>query len=178
METLQIVCAELSIKQLWHAKVKTRSRQRHDIQAKDTAGRIICVRPRPHYGQATPSFRLRQTQKEAAFTKLRDATANIDRGTYQEPSQITIAAYAQEYFFDLRSQSSAQYLQDLSKDFETGILPALGKVKLTDLTHRQVQFVTCPCRSKRSCRPKPSGNIHGIPHNMLESAIRDELLFS
>lgn len=38
-----------------------------------------------------------KTQKEVA-TKLREATANIDRGTYQEPNQITIATYAQEYF--------------------------------------------------------------------------------
>ena len=35
-----------------------------------------------------------KTQKEVA-TKLRDATANIDRGTYQEPNQITIATSVQ-----------------------------------------------------------------------------------
>ena len=37
-----------------------------------------------------------KTQKEVA-TKLRAATASIDRGTFQEPSKITLSEYAKEY---------------------------------------------------------------------------------
>lgn len=116
-----------------------------------------------------------KTQKEVA-TKLREATANIDRGTYQEPSQITIAAYAQEYFSICAVNLAHSTQVTYQKILENHILPALGKVKLTDLTHRQVEQFVTSLSVKKKQSAKTVRNIHGILHNMLESAIRDELL--
>ncbi len=116
-----------------------------------------------------------KTQREVA-AKLREATASIDRGTYQEPNKLTVAEYAKEYFstcaVNLSHNTQVSYKRILDKH----ILPALGKVKLTDLNHRQVQRFVTSLSAQKGLSTKTVRNIHGVLHNMLESAVRDELL--
>lgn len=116
-----------------------------------------------------------KTQREVA-AKLRKATASIDRGTYQEPNKLTVAEYAKEYFstcaVNLSHNTQVSYKRILDKH----ILPALGKVKLTDLNHRQVQRFVTSLSAQKGLSAKTVRNIHGVLHNMLESAVRDELL--
>ena len=116
-----------------------------------------------------------KTQREVA-AKLREATASIDRGTYQEPNKLTVAEYAKEYFstcaVNLSHNTQVSYKRILDKH----ILPALGKVKLTDLNHRQVQRFVTSLSAQKGLSAKTVRNIHGVLHNMLESAVRDELL--
>lgn len=116
-----------------------------------------------------------KTQREVA-AKLREATASIDRGTYQEPNKLTVAEYAKEYFstcaVNLSHNTQVSYKRILDKH----ILPALGKVKLTDLNHRQVQRFVTSLSAQKGLSAKTVRNIHGVLHNMLESAARDELL--
>ena len=116
-----------------------------------------------------------KTQREVA-AKLREATASIDRGTYQEPNKLTVAEYAKEYFstcaVNLSHNTQVSYKRILDKH----ILPALGKVKLTDLNHRQVQRFVTSLSTQKGLSAKTVRNIHGVLHNMLESAVRDELL--
>lgn len=116
-----------------------------------------------------------KTQREVA-AKLREATASIDRGTYQEPNKLTVAEYAKEYFstcaVNLSHNTQVSYKRILDKH----ILPALGKVKLTDLNHRQVQSFVTSLSAQKGLSAKTVRNIHGVLHNMLESAVRDELL--
>ena len=116
-----------------------------------------------------------KTQREVA-AKLREATSSIDRGTYQEPNKLTVAEYAKEYFstcaVNLSHNTQVSYKRILDKH----ILPALGKVKLTDLNHRQVQRFVTSLSAQKGLSAKTVRNIHGVLHNMLESAARDELL--
>ena len=116
-----------------------------------------------------------KTQREVA-AKLREATASIDCGTYQEPNKLTVAEYAKEYFstcaVNLSHNTQVSYKRILDKH----ILPALGKVKLTDLNHRQVQRFVTSLSAQKGLSAKTVRNIHGVLHNMLESAVRDELL--
>ena len=116
-----------------------------------------------------------KTQREVA-AKLREATASIDRGTYQEPNKLTVAEYAKEYFstcaVNLSHNTQVSYKRILDKH----ILPALGKVKHTDLNHRQVQRFVTSLSAQKGLSAKTVRNIHGVLHNMLESAVRDELL--
>ena len=87
-----------------------------------------------------------------------------------------MAEYAKEYFstcaVNLSHNTQVSYKRILDKH----ILPALGKVKLTDLNHRQVQRFVTSLSAQKGLSAKTVRNIHGVLHNMLESAVRDELL--
>lgn len=116
-----------------------------------------------------------KTQQEVA-EKLRAATSSIDNGTFQEPRKITIEEYAKEYL-QTCAITLAQYTQQSYKRIlGNHILPALGKVKLTDLTHRQVQAFVATLSAKKGLSAKTVRNIHGVLHSMLEAAVRDEIL--
>ena len=116
-----------------------------------------------------------KTQREVA-AKLREATASIDRGTYQEPNKLTVAEYAKEYFSTCAVNLSHNTRVSYKRILDKHILPALGKVKLTDLNHRQVQRFVTSLSAQKGLSAKTVRNIHGVLHNMLESAVRDELL--
>lgn len=117
-----------------------------------------------------------KTQKEVA-EKIRAITASIDRGTYQEPRKITLAEYAQEYLAHCAVNLS-DYTQDAYKrTINNHILPALGEVKLTKLTHHEVQvFVSSLGPGGKDLSAKTIRNIHGVLHSILESAVKDEIL--
>lgn len=117
-----------------------------------------------------------KTQKEVA-EKIRAAIVSIDRGTYQEPSKITLAEYANEYLthcaVNLSGYTQDAYRRTLNKH----ILPALGGVRLTKLTHREVQtFVSSLGSGGKGLSAKTVRNIHGVLHSILESAVKDEIL--
>lgn len=69
-----------------------------------------------------------KTQKEVA-AKLREATANIDRGTYQEPNKLTVAEYATEYMQSHVSTLAPFTQRTYEKNLRIHILPALGRKK-------------------------------------------------
>ena len=79
-----------------------------------------------------------KTQQEVT-EKLRAATASIDNGTFQEPNKITVAEYAKEYMQSHVSTLAPFTQRTYEKNLRIHILPALGKKKLTELTHREVQ---------------------------------------
>lgn len=117
-----------------------------------------------------------KSQKEVA-EKLRAATASIDRNTYQEPSKITLSEYANEYLahtaVNLSHYTQESYRNLLNKH----ILPALGNIKLTKLTHREIQsFVASLGPEGKGLSAKTIRNIHGVLHSVLEAAVRDEIL--
>lgn len=116
-----------------------------------------------------------KTQQEVA-EKLRAATASIDNGTFQEPRKITLEEYAQEYLQTCAITLAHYTQQSYKRTLQNHILPTLGKVKLTDLTHRQVQAFIATLSTQKGLSAKTVRNIHGILHRMLESAVCDELL--
>lgn len=117
-----------------------------------------------------------KTQKEVA-TKLRAATASIDRGTFQEPSKITLSEYAKEYTKNYLTALSPYTRESYRIALDKHILPALGEYTLTQLSHRQVQaFVSSLGTNGKHLSPKTIRNIHGVLHSMLDAAVRDEIL--
>ena len=116
------------------------------------------------------------TQQEVA-EKLRAATASIDNHTFQEPKKITIADYVAEYRFShiaMLSPTTQRTYEIILKNY---ILPAFGDLKLTELTHRQVQlFISSLYTGGNPLSPKTIRNIHGILHGLLACACQDEIL--
>ena len=116
------------------------------------------------------------TQKEVAEL-LRAATASIDHHTFQNPQKITVAEYVAEYRFShiaMLSPTTQRTYEIILKNY---ILPAFGDLKLTELTHRQVQlFISSLYTGENPLSPKTIRNIHGILHGLLACACQDEIL--
>lgn len=117
-----------------------------------------------------------KTQKEVA-EKLRAATASVDRGTFQEPSRMTLEEYAAEYMAHCAPLLAPYTQKTYEIALRNHILPELGGVPLTKLDHRQVQaFVTFLSEGGKKLSAKSVRNIHGVLHSILEAAVRDEIL--
>lgn len=116
-----------------------------------------------------------KTQKEVA-EKLRAATASIDSNTFQEPRKITLEEYSKEYLLVCTVHLAYNTQLSYKKALQLHILPALGKIKLTELTHRQVQAFVATLSTNKGLSAKTVHNIHGVLHSILGSAVRDELL--
>lgn len=77
----------------------------------------------------------------------------VDEGTYAEPSRITVREWLEtwlnEYTNDVKDSTRTRYRQDMTNH----IIPALGAVKLSELTpaacHRFYNSLT---RRKSPCR--------------------------
>lgn len=116
-----------------------------------------------------------KTQKEVA-EKLRQATTSIDNQTFQEPSKITFAEYAAEFMMMRSPMISPNTVYGYQKILDAHLLPAFGRRKLTELTHREVQAFVSSLVAKTTLEPKTIHNIHGLLHRILEAAIHDEIL--
>lgn len=117
-----------------------------------------------------------KTQKEVA-EKLRAITASIDRGTFQEPSKLTLNEYAKEYMAHYVSTLSSYTQESYRIAFDKHILPVLGQIPLTKLSHREVQaFVSTLGAGGKELSPKTVRNIHGVLHSLLDAAVRDEIV--
>ena len=117
-----------------------------------------------------------QTQQEVA-EKLRAATSNIDNGMFQEPNKITVAEYAKEYMQSHVSTLAPFTQRTYEKNLRIHILPALGKKKLTDLTHWEVQrFAASLGVNGKGLAPKTVHTVFGTLHALLTAAQRDEII--
>ena len=117
-----------------------------------------------------------QTQQEVA-ERLRAATSSIDNGTFQEPNKLTVAEYAEEYMQSHVSTLAPFTQRTYEKNLRIHILPALGKKKLTDLTHREVQrFAASLGVNGKGLAPKTVHNVFGTLHALLAAAQRDEII--
>lgn len=117
-----------------------------------------------------------KTQKEVA-EKLRAITASIDRGTFQEPSKLTLKEYAEEYMTHYASTLSHYTQASYRIALDKHILPTLGHLTLTKLSHREVQaFVSSLGEGGKGLHPKTVRNVHGVLHSLLDAAVRDEIL--
>ena len=81
-----------------------------------------------------------KTRQEVA-QKLRRATAELDEGTYMEPSRMTVSVWLdvwhREYLGSVKASTAAQYEYLL----RVRIKPAIGAVRLSDLTAPMIQHM-------------------------------------
>ena len=115
-----------------------------------------------------------KTQKEVR-QKLNQIITELDQGTYVTPSKMTVEAWMltwlQDYIGNVKPHTRRAY-EDRIK---LHVIPALGAVKLTDLTPPMVQrFVNDlgkERRNKKALSPKTIKNIHGVLHRALLQAV-------
>ena len=121
-----------------------------------------------------------KTQKEVA-QKLKQATYEIDQGTYSAPTKLTVEEWldiwVKDYLEDVKS--STKYLY--KRNVEQYIIPHLGAVKLEALNSPMVQAlynkllkpenVDVKALSAKSVR-----NVHGVLHKALQQAVQNGYL--
>ena len=112
-----------------------------------------------------------KTQREARL-KLTQAVAALDEGTYTEPSKITVKQWMEtwlaEYTCDVKDSTRISYRQHMNNH----IIPALGAVKLSDLTPAACQKFINDLTRVKGLSPKTVKNVHGVLHHALKQAVR------
>jgi len=89
-------------------------------------------------GKAVYKYSYFKTQKEAR-EHLRQITASIDKGTYQEPSRMTVAQWLNIWTAEYLGGVKPNTKYDYERVVENYITPALGDVKLQKLNPHNVQ---------------------------------------
>lgn len=141
-------------------------RQRKDgtWEARYTVGRD------PGTGRQKQKSVYGKTKAEVA-QKLRRATAELDAGTYMEPSRMTVGAWLdvwhREYLGSVKASTAAQYEYLL----RVRIKPAIGAVKLSALTAPMIQHMYNDA-GKSGLSPKSVRNLHGVMHKALNQAVK------
>lgn len=115
-----------------------------------------------------------KTQKEVA-QKLRQLTAKVDQGTYQEPSKVTVGdwldTWADEYLGNVKPMTVKNYREHIANH----IKPELGSIRISSLTTTDIQkfynSLGQPQGNKPGLAPKTIKCIHGILHKALQQAI-------
>lgn len=109
-----------------------------------------------------------KTQKEVA-QKLREVTAEIDRGTYQAPCKLTVEEWMEiwlkEFLVNVKPRTKDSYRSSV----KTHIIPSLGMKRLDALDTLTIQrFYN---RLAENQAPKSVKNIHGVLHRALQQAV-------
>lgn len=115
-----------------------------------------------------------KTQKEVA-QKLRQLTAEVDQGTYQEPSKVTVGdwldIWADEYLGNVKPMTVKNYREHIANH----IKPELGSIHISNLTTTDIQkfynSLGQPEGDRLGLAPKTIKCIHGILHKALQQAI-------
>ncbi len=112
-----------------------------------------------------------KTQQEVA-QKLRQLTAEIDNGTYREPSKMTVGewldTWQEQYLNDLKPLTKEMYATAV----RIHLKPAFGMKKLDALLPADIQrFYNSLMQGEKPLSAKTIKNIHGIFHRALQQAL-------
>lgn len=109
-----------------------------------------------------------KSKKEVA-QKLREATSQIDKGTYLEPCKLTVGEWldiwAKEYLVGVKEATAYTYKASIRNH----IKPAMGAVRLDALTPHMIQSFYNSKRETLSA--KTIKNFHGVLHAALKQAV-------
>lgn len=147
-------------------KTVTRNGQQYEYwEARVTVGRD------PGTGKQIQRSFSGKTQAEVR-KKMQVAAVELDAGTYQEPSKISLGAWLDtweaDYLGDVKPFTKASYHVQITNH----IKPALGAVKLQALTAPQVQrFYNSLQQGDNPLSPKSIKNVHGVLHRALKQAV-------
>lgn len=112
-----------------------------------------------------------KTQKEVA-QKLRQLTVEVDKGTYQEPSKMTVGEWLDiwldQYLGAIKPRTADSYRTIVNVHLN----PAFGVTKLTALQTADIQALyTALLRQEKPLSPKSLRNLHGVLHKALQQAV-------
>lgn len=113
-----------------------------------------------------------KTQKEVA-QKLRQLAVEVDNGTYQEPSKMTVGqwldTWASLYLGDVKPRTGDLYKRTTIQVY---LKPAFGGLKLELLKPIDVQRLYTALQGReKPLSPKTIRNIHGILHKAMGQAV-------
>lgn len=112
------------------------------------------------------------TQKEVR-QKMQKILVEVDEGVYTQPSKLTVKQWLEiwieDYTGDVKQSTVSRYKSDL----DNHIIPALGAVKLSDLTSSMVQKLYNNLQKKKKpLSAKSVRNFHGVFHQALKQAVK------
>lgn len=117
-----------------------------------------------------------KTQKEVA-QKLREVTAELDQGSYQEPTKMTLGEWLEIWLKEYSANLKPMTLQTYSEQVKNHIIPELGRIKLKDLkTHMIQRFYNSMTTGEKPLSAKTIKNIHGVLHKALHQAVSNNLI--
>ena len=112
-----------------------------------------------------------KTQREVR-QKMQKALVEVDEGTYTAPSKITLRQWLEtwisEYTSDVKDTTRTSYRQHMNNH----IIPALGAVKLSELTPAACQKFINDLSRVKGLSAKTTKNVHGVLHHALKQAVR------
>jgi len=110
-----------------------------------------------------------KTQAEVA-QKLREVTAEIGRGVFQETCKLTVGEWLTIWNHDYLIGIKPRTLESYQCQMKNHICPELGEIKLESLNaHTIQQFYNG--LSKKGLSPKTIKIIHGVLHKALQQAV-------
>ena len=108
-----------------------------------------------------------------ALKAMRAAQKAADDGNYLEPTRITVSAWLDTWLQEYAANTCKPLtLSTYQSRIETHIRPALGKIKLTDLTAAHVQTFYNDLTRNKGLAPKTVNSVHGILHKALTQAVK------
>lgn len=110
-----------------------------------------------------------KTQKEVA-QKLRELTAEIDRGIYHEPNKLTLSQWLDIWLRDYLNGVKPRTAESYRCQIENHIRPNLGKIKLEALSTPDIQrFYNS--MTENGLAAKTVIITHGVLHKALQQAV-------
>ena len=101
--------------------------------------------------------------------KVKSALSAYELGAVNAPKKLTVAGWLDQWLSECCQDVKPLTLKTYRSRITTHIIPALGAVRLSDLTPGQVQaFVN----SLGDLSPKTSKCVHGVLHRSLEKALQ------
>jgi len=121
------------------------------------------------------------TQKEVR-QRLQQITMDIDEGTYTAPSRLTVEEWLNTWLNDYLLDVKPRTIQKYSSTVRNRLIPNLGKIKLRDLSARQIQHLYNALYrgtdGLRQLAPKSIHDTHGTFHRALQQAVEIGLIKS
>lgn len=128
----------------------------------------------PATGKAIRKSIYAKTQGEIV-EQLRQIQTDLKNGDFKEPSKMTVTAWldtwASEYLGDVKESTQASYKGHIKNH----IKPAIGAVKLQQLTPDAVQKFYNSL-NKKGLSAKTIKNIHGVLHGAMVQAANDDFI--
>ncbi len=116
-----------------------------------------------------------KTQKDVS-QKLKQVTFELDQGTYQAPSKVTVKAWMDTWKSEYLNAVKPSTVYLYTRHADMYIIPELGAIQLSALTTPMVQkFYNSLGKPRENGKaplsPKTIKGIHGVLHEALQKAV-------
>lgn len=142
-----------------------------------------CQIPDPATGGMKPDVKRGFKNKTEALKAMREVLAAVDKGTYVEPSKVTLGVYLNEWVDGLRKKPNT--ITKYRKTVRLHINPYLGSVPLASLTgpklaafYRRLEAEGRKDGQSGGLKASSVRFVHAMLHSALAEAVRAGLLVS